>query len=159
MPFSAQRLFPLKHSVLWKLSFEHFSNCRLSTFLSNQHFLMFFPTEMRGPAYTLLCSRHPEMTCQLCRGISVEVFCTCYKPAGRGHTLVFRTVEYQLVIKCSVETRPKKACVSTLYLKWCLIISELQNVPWPRPANAHIDFVKETLPPPCQSSIATVAFV
>lgn len=29
--------------------------------------------------------------------------------------------------------RPKKACVSTLYLKWCLIISELQNAPWPRP--------------------------
>ena len=61
-----------------------------------------------------------------------------YLPAERGHTLVFRTVEYQLVIKCSVETRPKKACVSTLYLKCCLIISELQNVPWPRPANAHI---------------------
>ena len=69
-------------------------------------------------------------------------------PAGRGHTLVFRTVEYQLVIKYNVETRPKKACVSTLYLKWILIISELQNTPWPRPANAHIDFVKETLPPP-----------
>ena len=47
---------------------------------------------------------------------------------------VFRVVDYQLVIKCSVETRPKKACVSTLYLKWCLIISELQNTPWPRPA-------------------------
>ena len=25
-----------------------------------------------------------------------------------------------------------------LYLKWILIISELQNTPWPRPANAHI---------------------
>lgn len=24
MPFSAQKLFPLKYSVLWKLSFEHF---------------------------------------------------------------------------------------------------------------------------------------
>ncbi len=33
--------------------------------------------------------------------------------------------------------RPKKVCVSTLYLKWILIISELQNTPWPRPANAH----------------------
>ena len=32
MPFSAQKLFSLKYSVLWKLSFEHFSNCRLSTF-------------------------------------------------------------------------------------------------------------------------------
>lgn len=53
----------------------------------------------------------------------------------------------------------KKSCVSTLYLKWCLIISELQNTPWPRPANANIGFVKETLPPPCQSSFATVAFV
>ena len=38
MPLGAQKLFPLKYSVLWKLSFEHFSNCRLSTFLSNQHF-------------------------------------------------------------------------------------------------------------------------
>ena len=47
---------------------------------------------------------------------------------------VFRAVDYQLVIKCSVETRPKKACVSTLYLKWCMIIRELQNAPWPRPA-------------------------
>ena len=34
----------------------------------------------------------------------------------------------------TLTTRPKKACVSTLYLKWCLIISELQNAPWPRPA-------------------------
>lgn len=30
----------------------------------------------------------------------------------------------------------KKACVSTLYLKWCLIISELQNAPWPCPKTA-----------------------
>lgn len=57
------------------------------------------------------------------------------------------------------ETRQKKACVSTLYLNWYLIISELQNTPWPRPTNAHIGFVKETLPPPSQSSFATVAFV
>lgn len=91
--------------------------------------------------------------------VTPETLTFRYLPAGRGHTLVFRTVEYQLVIKYSVETRPKKACVSTLYLKYCLIISELQNVPWPRPANAHIDFVKETLPPPYQSLIATVAFV
>ena len=49
--------------------------------------------------------------------------------------------------------------VSTLYLKWYLIISELQNIPWPRPANANIGFVKETLPPPRQSSFATVAFI
>ena len=90
-----------------------------------------------------------EMTCQSCRGISVGAFCTflaycqipwtqCLlkSPAGRSHTLVFRTIDYQLVIKCSVETRPKKACVSTLYLKWCLIISELQNAPWPRPDTA-----------------------
>ena len=41
-----------------------------------------------------------------------------------------------------METRQKKACVSTLYLKWYLIIGELQNTPWPRPANAHIGFIK-----------------
>ena len=29
---------------------------------------------------------------------------------------------------------PKKGCVSTPWLKWCLIINELQNTPWPRPA-------------------------
>ena len=93
MPFSAQKLFPLKYSVLWKLSFEQFSNCRLSTFLSNQHFLMFFPTLMRGPAYTLLCSRHPEKTCQLCRGISAGVFCTCY--SLRFHAISKIISDYQ----------------------------------------------------------------
>ena len=53
MPLGAQKLFPLKYSVLWKLSFEHFSNCRLSTFLSNQHFLRFFPTVTWGFALVL----------------------------------------------------------------------------------------------------------
>lgn len=38
--------------------------------------------------------------------------------------------------------RPKKACISTLYQNWYLIISELQNTPWPRPANTHIGFIK-----------------
>ncbi len=38
-PKILQKLFLLKYSVLWKLSFEHFSNCRLSTFLSFEHFL------------------------------------------------------------------------------------------------------------------------
>ena len=84
---------------------------------------------------------------------------TLTRAGGTQPRLIFGGADSQLVIKYSVETRPKKACVSTLYLKWILIISELQNAPWPRPANAHIDFVKGTLPPPCQSSIATVAFV
>ena len=53
MPLGAQKLFPLKYSVLWKLSFEHFSNCRFSTFLSNQHFLRFFPTVTWGFALVL----------------------------------------------------------------------------------------------------------
>ena len=38
----------------------------------------------------------------------------------------------------TAETLTKKACVSTLYLKWVLIISELQNTQWPCPANTHI---------------------
>ena len=63
-------------------------------------------------------------------------------PGGTQPRLIFGGVDYQCVIKCSVETRPKKACISTLYLKWCLIISELQNAPWPRPANALIGFIK-----------------
>ena len=58
-------------------------------------------------------------------------------PGGTQPRSAFRAVYYQLVIKCSVETRPKKARISTLYLKWYLIISELQNAPWLRPANAH----------------------
>ena len=32
-----------------------------------------------------------------------------------------------------METWPKKACVSTPLLKYYLIISELQILPWPRP--------------------------
>lgn len=72
------------------------------------------------------------------------LFCAFYCPiqrfnshsAGRSHALFFGGFDYQCVIKCSVETRPKRACVSTLYLKWCLIISELQNAPWPRPDTA-----------------------
>ena len=61
----------------------------------------------------------------------------CKIPGETRPRLIFGDADYQCVIKCSVETRPKKACVSTLYLKWCLIVSELQNAPWPRPANAH----------------------
>ena len=103
MPFSAQKLFPLKHSVLWKLSFEQFSNCLLSTFLSNQHFLMFFPTLMRCFALVLQ-KRHVNHVVEFRQEFSVHAI----------------------------------AYVSTLYLKWYLIISELQSTPWPRPANAHI---------------------
>ena len=33
----------------------------------------------------------------------------------------------------TLETLTKNACVSTLLLKWYLIISQLQNMPWPRP--------------------------
>ena len=66
----------------------------------------------------------------------------CEIPGGTQPRLIFGGVDYQYVIKYSVETRQKKACVSTLHLKWCLIISELQNAPWPRPANAHIGFIK-----------------
>ena len=47
---------------------------------------------------------------------------------------VFGGADCQLVIKCSVETWPKKGCVSTLLFKSYLIINELQNSPWLRPA-------------------------
>ena len=35
-----------------------------------------------------------------------------------------------------METWPKKACVSTPLLKCYLIINQLRNTPWPRPAVA-----------------------
>ena len=68
--------------------------------------------------------------------MSLRSSSTMKASAGRSHALFFGGIDYQCVIKCSVETRPKKACVSTLYLKWCLIISELQNAPWLRPDTA-----------------------
>ena len=45
--------------------------------------------------------------------------------AGRGHASDFRDIDYQLVIKSSVETQPKNVGVSTLSLKKHLIISVL----------------------------------
>ena len=36
-----------------------------------------------------------------------------------------------------METWPFFGCVSTLLSKYYLIISELQNTPWPRPATPH----------------------
>ena len=46
----------------------------------------------------------------------------------------FGGADFQLVTKQSVETWPKKGCVSTLCLEWYLIINQLRNPPWPRPA-------------------------
>ena len=43
--------------------------------------------------------------------------------AGRGHASDFRDIDYQLVIKSSVETQPKNVGVSTLSLKIRLIIN------------------------------------
>jgi len=45
--------------------------------------------------------------------------------AGRGHASDFRDIDYQLVIKSSVETQPKNVGVSTLSLKTRLIINWL----------------------------------
>lgn len=53
---------------------------------------------------------------------------------GTRPRLEFRDIDYQLVIKSSVETQPKNVGVSTLSLKRYLIISGLQISPWPRPA-------------------------
>ena len=121
MPFSAQKLFPLKYSVFMEIVVLALF-CRIGTL-----------ERARGSIIFLF-------KVQVCDFSEQPSISKMDSPAmsGRSHTLVFRVIEYQLVIKCSVETRPKKACVSTLYLKWILIISELQNTPWPRPANAHI---------------------
>ena len=45
--------------------------------------------------------------------------------AGRGHASDFRDIDYQLVIKSSVETQQKNVGVSTLSLKIRLIINWL----------------------------------
>ena len=45
--------------------------------------------------------------------------------SGRGHASDFRDIDYQLVIKSSVETLPKNVGVSTLSLKIRLIINWL----------------------------------
>lgn len=44
------------------------------------------------------------------------------------------SIDFQLVIKCSVETQTFFGRVSTLLRKWYLIINKLQNQAWPHPA-------------------------
>ena len=50
---------------------------------------------------------------------------------------VFGNIDYQSVIKRTVETQSKKVHVSTPLLKLHLIINDLRNPPWPHPAHAH----------------------
>ena len=52
-------------------------------------------------------------------------YVTLEPQAGRGHASDFRDIDYQLVIKSSVETLPKNVGVSTLSLKTRLIINRL----------------------------------
>ncbi len=61
---------------------------------------------------------------------------TSQNAGGTRPRLEFRDIDYQLVIKISVETLPKNVGVSTLSLKRHLIISGLQISPWPRPASS-----------------------
>lgn len=49
---------------------------------------------------------------------------------------VFGNIDYQLVIKRTVEKQSKKVHVSTPMLKLHLIINDLRNPPWPRPASS-----------------------
>lgn len=49
---------------------------------------------------------------------------------------VFGNIDYQSVIKRTVETQPKKVHVSTPMLKLHLIINDLRNPPWPHPASS-----------------------
>ena len=52
---------------------------------------------------------------------------------GRGHGCFCNLLIIRYHNNEGVETWPKNACVSTLLLKCYLIISQLQNMPWPRP--------------------------
>ena len=59
------------------------------------------------------------------------------KVVGTQPCPVFGNIDYQSVIKRTVETQSKKVHVSTPMLKLHLIINDLRNPPWPRPARAH----------------------
>ena len=101
MPFGAQKLFPLKYSVLWKLSFEHF-------FVESALFDILSAHDVMHCLYaSMLSSSRSDMSIMLWN-FGTEKLSSPYSPRRDAVTLVF---------------------------------------------------VKETLPPPCQSSIATVAFV
>ena len=65
---------------------------------------------------------------------------------GTRPRLISGDIDIQIVTKQSVETWPKKGCVSTLSFKWYLIISGLRNAPWPRPAwyTGHIEYAGHT---------------
>ena len=59
------------------------------------------------------------------------------KVVGTQPRPVFGNIDYQLVIKRTVETQSKQVHVSTPMLKTYLIINNLRNTPWPHPARAH----------------------
>ena len=59
------------------------------------------------------------------------------KVVGTQPRPVFGNIDYQLVIKRTVEKQSKKVHVSTPMLKLHLIINDLRNPPWPHPARAH----------------------
>ena len=58
------------------------------------------------------------------------------KVVGMRPRPVFGGIDYQSVIKRTVETQPKNVHVSTPSLKPYLIINGLRNLAWPRPAIA-----------------------
>ena len=154
MPFSAQKLFPLKYSVLWELSFEHFSNCRLSTFFVESALF-----DVLSNPDVMLCSCPPKTTCQSCCGISAGVFCTCYSRRDAA-TLDFWRWWFSMGYKTQRGNATKKS------LRFHAISKILSDYQWVTKHSvaasrrrSHWCFVKETLPPPCPSSIATVAFV
>ena len=57
------------------------------------------------------------------------------KVVGTQPRPVFGNIDYQSVIKRTVETQSKKVHISTPMLKLHLIINDLRNPPWPRPAS------------------------
>ena len=59
------------------------------------------------------------------------------RPLGTRPRPVFGNLDYQSVIKRTVETQPKNVHVSTLMLKPHLIVNNLRTTPWPRPATTH----------------------
>ena len=58
------------------------------------------------------------------------------KVVGTQPRPVFGNIDYQSVIKRTMETQSKKVHVSTPMLKLHLIINDLRNPPWPHPASS-----------------------
>ena len=122
--------------ALFKLSFEHF-------FVESALFDILSAHDVMHCLYaSMLSSSRSDMSIMLWN-FGTEKLSSPYSPRRDAVTLDFfwrRWLSMCYKMRCGNAT--KEACISTPYLEWYLIISELQNTPWPRPANAYHWFCK-----------------